>query len=211
MPTPESPIDGRAAQEPARNLSSAGGQQQHSQFPCRPIGIDHIAGFLRRAEADPLVKGHGCQQADSPSSSAPESATFHWPPSQNILVVNDPTSFFYPSRVRTRRQPGDGPLLPGARECKGGDAALIRDRAARAAGRLRPPASGLGLLSLANRPGSQHLRCRFGCQRGDQCRVRAKEEIADCQAPAVSDPPLRQMVRPIVQHVAALAERAQIL
>jgi hypothetical protein len=51
----------------------------------------------------------------------------------------------------------------------------------------------------------------FRCQRGDQCRVRAEEEIADCRAPAVSDPALRQMVRPVVQHVAALTERAQIL
>src|SRR5208282_4922277 len=56
----------------------------------------------------------------------------------------------------------------------------------------------------------QPLRRPFRCQRGDQCRVRTKEEIADCRAPAVSDPALRQMVRPIVQHVAALAERAQI-
>jgi hypothetical protein len=45
----------------------------------------------------------------------------------------------------------------------------------------------------------------------DHCRVQTEEEIADCQPPAVSDPALRQMVRPIVQHVAALAERAQIL
>jgi hypothetical protein len=28
-------------------------------------------------------------------------------------------------RARTRRQPGDDPLLPGACECKGGDQALI--------------------------------------------------------------------------------------
>ena len=42
-------------------------------------------------------------------------------------------------------------------------------------------------------------------------RIQAEEEIADCRAPAVSDPPLCQMVRPIVQHVAALTERAQIL
>ena len=44
-----------------------------------------------------------------------------------------------------------------------------------------------------------------------RCRIRTKEEIADCRAPAVSDPALCQMVRPIVQHVAALTERAQIL
>jgi hypothetical protein len=30
------------------------------------------------------------------------------------------------------------------------------------------------------------------------------------RAPAASDPALRQMMRPIVQHVAALAERAQV-
>jgi hypothetical protein len=40
--------------------------------------------------------------------------------------------------------------------------------------------------------------------------VRAEEEIADRQAPTVSDPALRQMVRPIVQHMATLTERAQI-
>ena len=41
--------------------------------------------------------------------------------------------------------------------------------------------------------------------------VRTEEEIADCRTPAVSDPALRQMVRPILQHVTALTERAQIL
>jgi len=46
---------------------------------------------------------------------------------------------------------------------------------------------------------------------GDHCRVQTEEEIADRRAPAVSDPALRQMVRTIVQHVAALAERAEIL
>ena len=55
------------------------------------------------------------------------------------------------------------------------------------------------------------VRPAAACQRGDQCRVRAEEEIADCRAPAVSDPALRQMVRPIVQHVAALTERTQVL
>ena len=44
-----------------------------------------------------------------------------------------------------------------------------------------------------------------------ECRVRTQEQIADCRAPTVSDPALRQMVRPILQHVAALTERAQIL
>jgi hypothetical protein len=48
-------------------------------------------------------------------------------------------------------------------------------------------------------------------RRDNQCRVLAEKEIADCRAPAVSDPALRQMVRPIVQHVTALTERAQIL
>jgi hypothetical protein len=46
---------------------------------------------------------------------------------------------------------------------------------------------------------------------GYQCRIRTEEKIAGCQPPPVSDPALRQMVRPIVQHVAALTERAQIL
>ena len=36
------------------------------------------------------------------------------------------------------------------------------------------------------------------------------KEIADCESPAVSKPSLKQMVPPIVQHVAALAESAQI-
>jgi hypothetical protein len=36
-------------------------------------------------------------------------------------------------------------------------------------------------------------------------------KIAGCQPPAVSDPALHQMVRPIVLHVAALTERARIL
>jgi hypothetical protein len=52
---------------------------------------------------------------------------------------------------------------------------------------------------------------RASTQSGYQSRVRTKEEIAVCRAPAVSDPTLGQMVRPIVQHVAALTERAQIL
>ena len=50
----------------------------------------------------------------------------------------------------------------------------------------------------------------FRCQRGDRYRVRTEEEIADCQAPALSDRALCQTVRPIVHHVAALKERAQI-
>ena len=36
------------------------------------------------------------------------------------------------------------------------------------------------------------------------------KEIADCESPAISKPALNQMVLPIVQHVAALAESAQI-
>jgi hypothetical protein len=55
------------------------------------------------------------------------------------------------------------------------------------------------------------LATSFRCQCGDQGRVWTEEEIADCRAPAVSDPALCQMVRPIVQHVAALTERTQIL
>jgi hypothetical protein len=46
--------------------------------------------------------------------------------------------------------------------------------------------------------------------RRHQCRIRTEEKIAGCPPPPVSDPALRQMVRPIVQHVAALTECAQI-
>jgi hypothetical protein len=54
-------------------------------------------------------------------------------------------------------------------------------------------------------------RCCLPPARRDHCRViRAEEEVAEGQSPAVSDPALRQMVRPIVQHMAALTERAQI-
>jgi hypothetical protein len=38
-----------------------------------------------------------------------------------------------------------------------------------------------------------------------------RERGKDRQPPPVSEPALRQMVRPIMQHVAALTERAQIL
>jgi hypothetical protein len=37
-----------------------------------------------------------------------------------------------------------------------------------------------------------------------------EEEIAECQTPPVGDPALHQMVRPIVQHVAALTKGPQI-
>ena len=43
-----------------------------------------------------------------------------------------------------------------------------------------------------------------------QCRIRTEEEITECQTPPVGDPALHQMVRPIVQHVAALTEGPQI-
>ena len=51
----------------------------------------------------------------------------------------------------------------------------------------------------------------LGLCRGDQGWVRTEEEIPDCRAPAIRDPALLQMVRPIMQHVAALTERAQVL
>ena len=50
----------------------------------------------------------------------------------------------------------------------------------------------------------------FRCQRDDQCRIRSEEKIADGHTPPVSDPALREVVRPVVQHVAALTKRAQI-
>jgi hypothetical protein len=50
----------------------------------------------------------------------------------------------------------------------------------------------------------------FQCQCGDQCRIRTEEEITERQTPPVGDPSLHQMVRPIVQHVAALTEGSQI-
>jgi Aminotransferase class I and II len=45
---------------------------------------------------------------------------------------------------------------------------------------------------------------------GDQCRIIAEEQIADGKPPSVGDPTLCQMVRPVMQHMAALTERAQI-
>jgi hypothetical protein len=53
-------------------------------------------------------------------------------------------------------------------------------------------------------------RLTVQCQCGDQCRIRTEEEITECQTPPVGDPALHQMVRPIVQHVAALTEGLQI-
>src|SRR5271166_5885835 len=61
---------------------------------CRPIGIDHVAGLLRRTEADPFVEGHGCQHAHLPVDGARE-RDIPLTASHNILVVNDPTSFSY--------------------------------------------------------------------------------------------------------------------
>ena len=60
-------------------------------------------------------------------------------------------------------------------------------------------------------PQSRILDRDSPCVPDDLCRVRAEEEIADRRAPAVSDPALRQMLRPVVQHVAALTERTQVL
>jgi hypothetical protein len=56
------------------------------------------------------------------------------------------------------------------------------------------------------------LRGRIRRRRhSDQRRVWAEEKIAVCQTPPVGDPALRQVMRPIVQHVAALAEGAEVL
>ncbi len=53
----------------------------------------------------------------------------------------------------------------------------------------------------------ENWRAAVGCPWSDPLPVRTEKEIAVCRAPAVSDPALRQMVRPIVQHMAALTER----
>ena len=48
-------------------------------------------------------------------------------------------------------------------------------------------------------------------ERRYQRGVWAEEEITDSQAPPVSDPALHKMTLPVVQHVAALTEGAQII
>ena len=48
-------------------------------------------------------------------------------------------------------------------------------------------------------------------ERRHQRGVWAEEEITDSQAPPVSDPALHKMTLPVVQHVAALTEGAQII
>ena len=64
------------------------------------------------------------------------------------------------------------------------------------------------------RPAAGHASCEwvrvsqmsgwpFRCQCGDQCRIWTEEKVAECQTPPIGNPALRQMVRPIVQHVAA--------
>ena len=49
------------------------------------------------------------------------------------------------------------------------------------------------------------------CHCGDQRRIWSEEKIANGHTPPVSDPALRQVVRPVVQHVAALTERTEVL
>ena len=44
-------------------------------------------------------------------------------------------------------------------------------------------------------------------QGGDHRRIWTEEEVADRQSPPISNPTLCQMLRLIVQHVAALAKR----
>jgi hypothetical protein len=46
--------------------------------------------------------------------------------------------------------------------------------------------------------------------RNDQFRIWTEKEIAESQTPPIGDPPLHQMARPIVQHVAALTEGSRI-
>ena len=43
-----------------------------------------------------------------------------------------------------------------------------------------------------------------------QCRIPTEEKIAGCQTLPVSDPALRQVMRPIMQHAAALTERQEV-
>ena len=43
-----------------------------------------------------------------------------------------------------------------------------------------------------------------------QCRIPTEEKIAGCQTPPVSDPALRQVMRPIMRHAAALTERQEV-
>ena len=70
----------------------------------------------------------------------------------------------------------------------------------------------LGQLVAFNSRMKPFMRIPIGHPfRCHQCWIRTEEKIAGCQPPPVSDPALCQMVRPIVQHVTALAERAQIL
>lgn len=44
----------------------------------------------------------------------------------------------------------------------------------------------------------------------DQGQIRPEEKVADRETPPVGDPTLCQVMRPIVQHVAALAERTEV-
>ena len=47
---------------------------------------------------------------------------------------------------------------------------------------------------------------RLNDSAGDQCRIRTEEKIAGCQTPPVSD----TVMRPIMQHAAALTERQEV-
>jgi hypothetical protein len=51
----------------------------------------------------------------------------------------------------------------------------------------------------------------FRCQCDDQCWIRAEEKVPDGHTPPVGNPTLRRVVRPVMRHVAALAEGAQVL
>jgi hypothetical protein len=47
-------------------------------------------------------------------------------------------------------------------------------------------------------------------KRGNQACIRPEEKVADREPPPVSDPPLCQVMRPVVEHVTALAEGAEV-
>jgi hypothetical protein len=84
-------------------------------------------------------------------------------------------------------------------------------------GPFESPSSNQGTTSCSTRAVLKpppRRRCtkpfmRVRCQCGDQCRIRTEEKIAGCQPPPVSDPALRQMVRPIVKrHLDRLFDEA---
>jgi hypothetical protein len=83
----------------------------------------------------------------------------------------------------------------------------------RTADRVEHRKSGMIRVAMTDRlysaPSSGRSR-PFRGQCEDQCWIRTEEKIADGQTPPVGDPSLHQMVRPVVQNVAALTERPHI-